>query len=140
MVEDIRCLPEGGLFCHPQFAKTLYIVKHYQRAERRLHPSQFQFAVVSDRAANPRVGVFENALKKVGLMRPDFVLSVGDFIHGYATSGGGLTDEETITTKRDNIDAMLDKLPMRFYLVPGNHDINRPCRINSSNQPVISGV
>ncbi len=86
--------------------------------------SQFQFAVVSDRAANPRVGVFENALKKVALMRPDFVLSVGDFIHGYATSGGGLTDEETITTKRANIDAMLDKLPMRFYLVPGNHDIN----------------
>ena len=42
-----------------------------------------QFAIVSDRAANPREGVFEAALAKLQLLRPDLVLSVGDFIHGY---------------------------------------------------------
>jgi 3',5'-cyclic AMP phosphodiesterase CpdA len=86
--------------------------------------SQFQFAVVSDRAANPRLGVFENALKKVALLRPDFVLSVGDFIHGYAAAGGPLTEEAKLLEKRDHVDAMFEKLPMRFFFVPGNHDIN----------------
>jgi hypothetical protein len=47
------------------------------------HPTEFQFAIVSDRAANPREGVFLAALAKLELLRPEFVLSIGDFIHGY---------------------------------------------------------
>ena len=85
---------------------------------------EFQFAVVSDRAANPRDGVFKAALKKLHLMRPEFVLSVGDFIHGYGEGFKPLTDEAIVLAKRDNVDEALDALSMPFYRVAGNHDYN----------------
>ena len=87
-------------------------------------PNEFHFAIVSDRAANPRDGVFEAALGKLQLLRPGFVLSVGDFIHGYDTGMTPLTDENTVRAKRKAFDEPLQNLPMRFYRVPGNHDIN----------------
>jgi hypothetical protein len=86
--------------------------------------SDFHFAVVGDRAANPRLGVFKAALAKVQLLRPDLVLSVGDFIHGYAPGMKPLTDKAVIGDKRNAVDEMLKSLAMPFYRVAGNHDIN----------------
>jgi hypothetical protein len=87
-------------------------------------PNEFQFAVVSDNAANPREGVFEAAVAKLGLVRPEFVLSIGDFIHGYNEEMKPLVDESLVRQKRREFDEVLKRLPMRFYRVPGNHDIN----------------
>ena len=87
-------------------------------------PNEFQFAIVSDKAANPREGVFEAALGKLQLLRPEFVLSVGDFIHGYGAPGKGLTDEEIVRGKRREFDDALTTLSMPFYRVAGNHDFN----------------
>jgi hypothetical protein len=86
--------------------------------------NEFQFAVVGDRAANPREGVFEAALAKLRLLRPEFVLSVGDFIHGYGEGMKPLTDESLVREKRREFDEALKTLPLPFYRVPGNHDIN----------------
>lgn len=85
---------------------------------------QFQFAVVSDRAANPREGVFKAAMAKLQLLRPTFVLSVGDFIHGYGEGMVPLTDEALVHEKRQKVDDMLKTLPMPFFRVTGNHDFN----------------
>ena len=85
---------------------------------------EFQFAIVSDRAANPREGVFKAALGKLEILRPEFVLSVGDFIHGYGEGFKPLTDEAVVLAKRDNVDEALEALSMPFYRVAGNHDYN----------------
>jgi calcineurin-like phosphoesterase family protein len=86
--------------------------------------SEFQFAVVSDNAANPREGVFQAALAKLQILRPEFVLSVGDFIHGYNEEGKPLTEEEVVRKKRRRFDDALGTLSMPFYRVAGNHDFN----------------
>jgi len=88
------------------------------------NPNEFQFAVVGDNAANPREGVFEAALAKLRLLRPEFVLSVGDFIHGYGEGMKPLMDESLIREKRRKFDEALKILSVPFYRVPGNHDIN----------------
>jgi 3',5'-cyclic AMP phosphodiesterase CpdA len=85
---------------------------------------EFQFAIVSDRAANPREGVFKAALAKLELLRPRFVLSVGDFIHAYGEGSKPLTDEALVRAKRRNVDDALNKLSLPFYRVAGNHDVN----------------
>jgi hypothetical protein len=87
-------------------------------------PNEFSFAVVSDNAANPREGVFEAAIAKLQLLRPAFVLSVGDLIHGYGAGMKPLTDENLVREKRRNFDEPLQALAMPFYRVSGNHDIN----------------
>ena len=86
--------------------------------------SEFQFAIVSDNAANPREGVFKAAVAKLQLLRPDFVLSIGDFIHGYDEQKKPIEDEQVVRAKRRAFDDLLQPLTVRFYRVPGNHDIN----------------
>src|SRR5262249_18792999 len=51
---------------------------------------QFQFAVVSDRTGGHRDKIFSQAVARVNLLQPEFVMSVGDLIEGYTTK------EETI--------------------------------------------
>ncbi|MCK5278807.1 MAG: hypothetical protein KAK04_09715, partial [Cyclobacteriaceae bacterium] len=40
-------------------------------------PSNFQFALVSDNTGSSRQGIFDLAVKKLNMMMPEFVLSVG---------------------------------------------------------------
>jgi hypothetical protein len=42
--------------------------------------------VVSDRAGGVRPGVFEEAARKINLLQPEFVMSVGDLIMGNTTN------------------------------------------------------
>lgn len=63
-----------------------------------------------------RPGIFAAAMDKVNLMQPEFVLSVGDLIDGYTE------DPEVWNAQWDEFDAIVDKLDMKFYYVPGNHD------------------
>lgn len=82
-------------------------------------PGQFQFAVVGDRSGGHREGVFEAALAKANLLRPRFVMSVGDFIEGYDH------DAATIDREWDEVTAAVNQaLDMRFFYVPGNHDVH----------------
>jgi hypothetical protein len=83
-------------------------------------PNSFQFAVVTDNAGGPRPGIFSEAVSKLNLLQPEFVMSIGDFIEGY---------EDT----RDALDVQWDRFleevagfEMPFFFVPGNHDVGRP--------------
>ena len=80
----------------------------------------FNFAVVGDRAGRPAKGVFEEALKKINLMNPDFVMSVGDFI-----PGGCMEDmsEAFFRSQWDFFENILKDCEPPFFRVPGNHDI-----------------
>ena len=47
-------------------------------------PALFQFAIVADRTGGHRPGVFTEAIGKLNLLQPEFVMSVGDLIEGYS--------------------------------------------------------
>jgi len=82
------------------------------------NPDNFQFAIVSDRTGGHRPGVFADAVEKLNLLKPEFVLSIGDLIEGYTH------DEAEINRQWDEFDSIANKLQMPFFYVPGNHDIS----------------
>ena len=77
----------------------------------------FQFAVVADRTGGRRKGVFADGIKKLNLLQPEFVMSVGDLIDAYDNNGQQQWDE---------FDALVNRLDMPFFYVQGNHDAGRP--------------
>ncbi len=79
--------------------------------------SSFQFAVVADRTGGMQGGVFQQAVKKLNLLQPDFVISVGDLIDGYTRNA------DVVNNQWDEFDAIIGKLQMPFFYIPGNHDL-----------------
>ncbi|MHC4653435.1 MAG: metallophosphoesterase family protein [Planctomycetota bacterium] len=82
------------------------------------NPDNFQFAIVSDRTGGHRPGVFADAVEKLNLLKPEFVVSIGDSIEGYTH------DEAEIARQWDEFDILVNRLQMPFFYVPGNHDIS----------------
>jgi 3',5'-cyclic AMP phosphodiesterase CpdA len=82
------------------------------------NPDHFQFAIVADRTGGHRPGVFAEAVEKLNLLNPQFVMSIGDFIEGYSR------DQAELKRQWDEFDGLTEKLQMPFFYVPGNHDIN----------------
>ncbi len=80
-------------------------------------PDQFTFAVVSDRTGGHRDKVFSQAVQRINMLQPQFVMSVGDLIEGYTTK------EETIKAQWDEFDGYVKKFEMPFFYTPGNHDV-----------------
>lgn len=80
----------------------------------------FQFAVVTDRTGGHRDGIFEEAVQKLNMMQPEFVMSVGDLVEGYFDNADQSDREWT------QFNSLVDDLDMRFFYVPGNHDIWSP--------------
>jgi len=79
-------------------------------------PDNFQFAIVTDRTGGHRPGIFMDAIEKLNLLQPEFVVSVGDLIEGYTR------DEEEIHRQWDEFQGFIGQLQMPFFYVPGNHD------------------
>ena len=78
----------------------------------------FHFAVVSDRTGGRRPGVFAKAIAQLNLLRPAFVISVGDLIDGYTE------DEKELTDQWQELETEVRKLQMPFFFVAGNHDLS----------------
>lgn len=81
-------------------------------------PKDFQFAIVTDRTGGRRPGVFTQAVKKINLLQPEFVVSVGDLIEGGTTDPGGWALEWS------EFESTLEELQMPFFFCAGNHDIS----------------
>ena len=81
-------------------------------------PDDFQFAIVSDRTGGHRAEIFSQAVDKLNLLQPEFVLSVGDLIEG------GKASADKIAAEWKEFDGFVKKLNMPFFYVPGNHDVN----------------
>jgi hypothetical protein len=79
---------------------------------------RLQFAVVADRTARARDDVFEDAIARVQLLEPEFVLSVGDLIQGYKKS------EQEDREEWSHIKETTNSLSMPFFFLPGNHDFH----------------
>ena len=79
--------------------------------------NKLQFAIITDLWGGNRPGVFEDAVDKLNLLQPQFVISVGDLIDG-KTHDASVMDQQW----RD-FTAKVNSLSMPFFYVPGNHDI-----------------
>lgn len=103
----------------PQFQGSLPAGKPtpWTSTQFNSHPGDFQFALVGDRTGLARPGVFENAITRLNLLQPEFVINVGDMIEGYSN------DNEQLKLEWDEQDARLSKLEMPFFRVVGNHDM-----------------
>ncbi|MCB0639194.1 MAG: metallophosphoesterase, partial [Lewinella sp.] len=77
----------------------------------------FQFIIVTDRTGGHRPGVFEDAVHKINLLQPEFVMSVGDLIEGYTD------DVAQLDREWNEFTGFTDQLQMPFFYVPGNHDL-----------------
>jgi hypothetical protein len=82
------------------------------------HPDNFRFVIIPDRTGGTRDAVFERALEKINLLELEFAVSVGDLIQGYDE------DANQINAEWDKIEAVIARLEMPFFHLPGNHDIN----------------
>lgn len=78
----------------------------------------FHFAIVPDRSGGGCRGAFTNALAKVNLLRPAFVMTVGDLIEG-------LRPPKVIRPQQIELTNMTSKVVAPFFYVVGNHDIGR---------------
>ena len=69
----------------------------------------FAFVVVTDRTGEHREHVFRDAMPKVNLLRPAFVMSVGDLIEGYTE------DERELAAQWDEFEGFTSTLRMPFF-------------------------
>jgi len=77
----------------------------------------FRFVVLSDRTGGHVPGDFENAIAEVNLLKPDFVICVGDLVEGYQK------DESMLRSQWMEFEQIVSMLDAPFYYVPGNHDV-----------------
>ena len=83
-------------------------------------PSRFQIAIVTDRTGGHRPGIWMKGVNKINLMRPEFVVSVGDLIEGYTDN------RDQVEKEWSEFLGFIDKLDMKFFFVAGNHDLTNP--------------
>lgn len=80
--------------------------------------SGLHFAIITDLWGGRRPGIFEDAVVKLNLLQPQFVISVGDLIDGKSY------DSVEINRQWNEFDRDIAPLQMPFFYVPGNHDIS----------------
>ena len=80
-------------------------------------PDTLRFAIIGDRTGLARPGVFEQAIKQVGWMKPEFVINVGDLVEGYTE------DQAALDAEWRHIEGAVGQLDVPFFYVPGNHDL-----------------
>lgn len=78
----------------------------------------FSFAVFSDLTGGERHGVFEVAMAQLNLLRPAFIIGVGDLIEGESD------DRRAIDAQWDDFDQRAASARAPVFYVGGNHDLS----------------
>lgn len=118
-IVSICCLLMGSDSLFGQLTvETFEGPKPWSNLDINSHENQFQFAIVTDRTGGHRPGVFEDGVRKLNLLQPEFVMSVGDLIEGYTE------DMDELTRQWKEFNGFIDELTMPFFYVPGNHDVS----------------
>ena len=83
----------------------------------------FCFGIVADRTGRVRSEVFAKAISTLNRMRPDFVMSVGDFVEGACMED---QSEEFLRRQWAAVRPEIAKCIPPFFHVVGNHDFAAP--------------
>ena len=83
-------------------------------------PDRFQIAIMTDNTGGHRPGIWMKAVERLNLLRPTFVMSVGDLIEGYSE------DPAEIEAEWKEFLGFIDAMQMKFFFVAGNHDVSNP--------------
>ncbi|WP_282150750.1 metallophosphoesterase family protein [Ruegeria atlantica] len=78
---------------------------------------KFSFAIHSDLTGGERPRIFETAMAQLALLRPEFVISVGDLIEG-----GG--NREELIAEWESFDSRARIVGAPLFYVGGNHDLS----------------
>ncbi len=81
---------------------------------------KFNFAVFSDLTGGEREGVFAVAVEQLRLLRPEFIISVGDLIEG------GTENRASLALEWDSFDDRSKRAVAPVFYVGGNHDLISP--------------
>jgi len=76
---------------------------------------KFTFAIHSDLTGGEREGIFEIAIAQLNLLRPEFIINVGDLIEGDS-------DETIVDRQWDSFDERANRARAPVFYVGGNHD------------------
>lgn len=76
-----------------------------------------RFAILGDRTSGHTPGIYGRVVEEIQLLRPDFVITVGDMIEGYAN------DSTVINDRWEEYFGLVKPLTMPLYYTPGNNDI-----------------
>ena len=79
---------------------------------------KFSFAVFSDLTGDERDRVFEIAVAQLALLRPEFIINVGDLIEG------GTDDPAEIDRQWNSFNERAERATAPIFYVGGNHDLN----------------
>jgi len=82
------------------------------------HEDKFTFAVFSDLTGGERERVFEIAVAQLALLRPEFIINVGDLIEG------GTEDLDKIGAQWDWFDERANRATAPIFYIGGNHDLS----------------
>ena len=112
--------------CASNKSKEQYLVPIDAPISKREHLSStnnefknnFHFIILGDRTGGRRPGVFSKAIEIADEMKPDFIISVGDFIEGYTT------DLATLNGEWAAFEEIIDRLSVPFFYTVGNHDFS----------------
>lgn len=80
-------------------------------------PDKFTFAIFSDLTGGERKGVFELAVAQLNLLRPEFIINVGDLIEGETE------DRAELDRQWNSFDRRAASLRAPIFYVGGNHDL-----------------
>ena len=86
-------------------------------------PDDFSFVIIPDRAGGERRGIFPDAIKKANMLRPDFIMTVGDLIEGQMKRDH--QDHDYLRKQWKELNSYTAKSEAPFFHVVGNHDICR---------------
>jgi len=79
-----------------------------------------RFAIIGDRTGDHTPGVWASILAEAELLRPEFMITVGDMIEGY-------TEDSTVLAEEwGELAEIIGSLATPIYFTPGNHDITTP--------------
>lgn len=122
MLVTIACLGLAGCTGTPALDGSFepgaeYAVNPWNNTDFDAAPGKFTFAVFSDLTGDERPRIFEVAVAQLNLLRPEFIVNVGDLIEGDSKDEAGLNAEW------ESFDERADKARAPVFYAGGNHDL-----------------
>jgi len=81
---------------------------------------KYTFAVFSDLTGGERAGIYAVAVEQLKLLRPEFIVNVGDLIEG------GTKDRARLKAEWDSFDERAARARAPVFHTGGNHDLTNP--------------